>query len=196
MQLNFLQHIARGLPIGARAAVFVPDNILFGSGAEATVRRTLLDEYDVHTLLRLPTGVFARGGVKTNVVFFDAVRRGGDGSPATSRVWVYDFRTGQHFAARQRPLRRLDLEDFELCFAGRQPRSTRTATDRFRAVTYEQLAAREFNLDILWRDEADPSAEANPREITLEIVDELTAALEEFKALAEELPDDPQRDAQ
>ena len=71
MQLNFLQHIARGLPIRGRAAVFVPDNILFGSGAEAAVRRRLLQEFDVHTLLRLPTGVFTRTGVKANVLFFE-----------------------------------------------------------------------------------------------------------------------------
>ena len=153
MQLNFLQHIARSMPIGARAAVFVPDNILFVEGAEATVRRRLLKEYDVHTLLRLPTGVFARGGVKTNVIFFDAVRTRGDGSPATSQVWVYDFRSGLHFAARQRPLRRSDLEDFERCYGCGEPRANRTAPDRFRPVSYEQLADRQFNLDILWRDE-------------------------------------------
>ena len=80
MQLNFLQHIARGLPIGGRAAVFVPDNILFGSGADLTVRRWLLQEYDVHTLLRLPTGVFASRRRKANVIFFDAVRQRGDGT--------------------------------------------------------------------------------------------------------------------
>jgi type I restriction enzyme M protein len=191
MQLNFLQHIARGLPIGARAAVFVPDNILFGEGAEAIVRRTLLDEYDVHTLLRLPTGVFARGSVQTNVIFFDAVRRRGDGSPATSQLWVYDFRTGQRFAARQRPLRRSDLEDFERCYAHGEPRAGRSATERFRAVSYEGLVDRQFNLNIFWRDEADPGAGANPKEIALEIVDELTAALDDFKMLAEDLPDGP-----
>ena len=189
MQLNFLQHIARSLPIGARAAVFVPDNILFVEGAEATVRRRLLQEYDVHTLLRLPTGVFARGGVKTNVIFFDAVRPRGDGSPATSQVWIYDFRSGLHFAARQRPLRRSDLEDFERCYGYGEPRANRAATDRFRPVSYEQLANGQFNLDILWRDEIDPGVGASPKEIALEIVDELTVALDEFKTLAAELPD-------
>jgi type I restriction enzyme M protein len=189
MQLNFLQHIARSLPIGARAAVFVPDNILFAAGAEATVRRTLLEEYDVHTLLRLPTGVFARGGVKTNVIFFDAVRLRGDGSPVTSQVWIYDFRSGLHFAARQRPLRRSDLEDFERCYGCGQPRENRTPTNRFRPVSYKQLAERQFNLDILWRDETDPGEGVNPKDIALEIIDELTVALDEFKTLAAELPD-------
>jgi type I restriction enzyme M protein len=189
MQLNFLQHIARSLRIGARAAVFVPDNILFGAGAEATVRRTLLEEYDVHTLLRLPTGVFAHGGVKTNVIFFDAVRGRGDGSPVTSQVWIYDFRSGLHFAARQRPLRRSDLEDFERCYGCGKPRENRTTTDRFRPVSYEQLAERQFNLDILWRNEIDPGEGESPKDIALEIIDELTVALDEFKTLAEELPD-------
>ena len=109
MQLNFLQHIARALPIGGRAAVFVPDNILTGGGAERTVRRHLLEEYDVHTLLRLPTGVFARSGVKTNVIFFDAVRPRGDGTPVTDQLWIYDFRSGLHFAATQNPLVRATL---------------------------------------------------------------------------------------
>ncbi len=193
MQLNFLQHIARSLPIGARAAVFVPDNILFASGAEATVRRRLLEEYDVHTLLRLPTGVFARGSVKTNVIFFEAVRPRGDASPATSRVWIYDFRSGLHFAARQRPLRRSDLDDFERCYGCGEPRTNRAATDRFRPVSYEQLADSQFNLDILWRAEIDSGEGVSPKEIALEIVDELTAALDEFKTLAAELPDTPDK---
>jgi type I restriction enzyme M protein len=191
MQLNFLQHISRSLPIGARAGVFVPDNILFASGAEATVRRSLLQEYDVHTLLRLPTGVFARGGVKTNVIFFDAVRPRGDGSPATSQVWIYDFRSGLHFAARQRPLRRSDLDDFTECYGYGQPKANRTVSDRFKPVSYESLAHSEFNLDILWREEIDPGKEDSPKEIAFEIVDELTVALNEFKALAAELPDAP-----
>jgi type I restriction enzyme M protein len=194
MQLNFLQHIARSLPIDGRAAVFVPDNILFAEGADATVRRNLLQQYDVHTVLRLPTGVFARGGVKTNVIFFDAVRPRGDGSPATNQVWVYDFRSGMHFAARQRPLHRSDLDDFERCYGYGEPRASRAATDRFRPVSYQYLAETQFKLDILWRDEIDPEEGASPREIAFEIVDELTAALNEFRTLASELPDAPIRD--
>ena len=104
MQLNFLQHIARALPIGGRAAVFVPDNILFGEGPERTVRLRLLQEYDVHTLLRLPTGVFARGSVKANVIFFDAVRPPADGSPATDQIWIYDFRSGPPLRSHAEPV--------------------------------------------------------------------------------------------
>lgn len=188
MQLNFLQHIARSLPIGARAAVFVPDNILFAGGADATVRGRLLQEYDVHTLLRLPTGA-VRGGVQSNVIFFDAIRPRGDASHVTDVVWIYDFRSGLSFSARQRPLRRSDLDDFERCYGVGEPRENRTATDRFRPVSYEQLAANQFNLNILWSNETDPGEGTSPKEIALEIVDELTAALDDFKTVAAELPD-------
>jgi type I restriction enzyme M protein len=193
MQLNFLQHIARALPIGGRAAVFVPDNILFGGGPERTVRLRLLQEYDVHTLLRLPTGVFARGDVKVNVIFFDAARPRADGAPATDQVWIYDFRSGLHFAATQNPLLRVDLEDFVECFDHGRPRTERRATDRFKAVSYEQLAGRNFNVDILWLDDKISVEMQNPKEIAQKIVDELSVALEEFTALTEELPDDPHR---
>jgi type I restriction enzyme M protein len=190
MQLNFLQHIARGLPVGGRAAVFVPDNILFGSGANLIVRRWLLQEYDVHTLLRLPTGVFASGGVKTNVIFFDAVRQQGDGSAATSQVWIYDFRSGLHFAARERPLARRDLHDFVACYGHGAAATARTTTDKFKPVNYQQLEERQFNLDILWPDEDGREMMGSPKSIALEIVGELEAALGELKTLAADLPDD------
>jgi len=190
MQLNFLQHIARGLPVSGRAAVFVPDNILFGSGANLTVRRWLLQEYDVHTLLRLPTGVFASGGVRTNVIFFDAVRPRGDGAAATSRVWIYDFRSGLHFAARERPLGRKDLDDFVACYGHRAAGMTRVSTEKFRPVSYQQLDERRFNVDILWPNANGPGEARSPKSIALEIADELHAALAEFKTLAAELPED------
>lgn len=188
MQLNFLQHIARALPPGGRAAVFVPDNILAGGEAERTVRKRLLQEYNVHTLLRLPTGVFARGGVKVNVIFFDAVRPNADGAPATENVWIYDFRSGFHFAATQSPLLRVDLDDFVECYARGRPRTERGATDRFKAVSYGQLAGRDFNVDIIWPADRVSVEMQSPKEIAQEIVDDLSAALEEFAALAEELP--------
>ena len=193
MQLNFLQHIARALPIGGRAAVFVPDNILFGEGPERTVRLRLLQEYNVHTLLRLPLGVFARGSVKVNVIFFDAVRPPADGSPATDQVWIYDFRSDLHFAATQNPLLRVDLDDFVECYGPRRPRTERNANDRFKAVSYHQLADRDFNVDILWSSERVFLDMRGPKGIALDIVDELSVALDEFTALAEELPDSPHR---
>ena len=191
MQLNFLQHIARTLPIGGRAAVFVPDSILFGTGADRTVRLRLLQEYDVHTLLRLPTGVFAHGNVKVNVVFFDAVRPRADGAAVTRQVWIYDFRSGRHFAATQNPLLRADLDDFVESYGHGRPRTQRIVTGRFRPVSYEQLAAQDFNLDILWPGERASAGTRSPKEIAQEIVDELSAAVDEFAVLAEELPDDP-----
>jgi len=193
MQLNFLQHIARALPIGGRAAVFVPDNILFGEGPERTVRLHLFQEYDVHTLLRLPTGVFARGSVKVNVIFFDAVRPRADGAPATDQLWIYDFRSGLHFAAMQNPLLRVDLDDFVECYGAGRLRTERSATDRFKPFSYDQLAGKDFNVDILWPDDRISVELQSPKEIAQEIVDELSAALEEFTALSEELPDDLHR---
>ena len=99
-QLNFVQHVKTLLAINGRAAVVVPDNVLFESGAGETVRRKLLDECDVHTLLRLPTGVFYAQGVKANVLFFD--RKPASETPWTRELWVYDLRTNQHFTLKQR----------------------------------------------------------------------------------------------
>jgi type I restriction enzyme M protein len=102
-QLNFVQHIASMLGITGRAAVVVPDNVLFEGGAGETVRKRLLKQFDVHTLLRLPTGIFYAGGVKANVLFFDK-RPARPDAPWTTKLWVYDFRTGQHFNLKQNGL--------------------------------------------------------------------------------------------
>ncbi len=104
-QLNFVQHIATILDINGRAAVVLPDNVLFEGGAGETIRRRLLREFDVHTLLRLPTGIFYAQGVKANVLFFDK-KQAMPGRPWTERLWVYDLRTNQHFTLKQNPLRR------------------------------------------------------------------------------------------
>ena len=135
-------HCARPPDRRAGGGIRPRQHPLRGQDADRTVRLRLLQEYDVHTLLRLPTGVFARGGVKVNVVFFDAVRPRADGAPATDQVWIYDFRSGLHFAATQNPLLRADLDDFVECYGPGRPRAERSATDRFRPVSYEQLAAR------------------------------------------------------
>jgi len=103
-QLNFVQHISTILDINGRAAVVLPDNVLFEGGAGETIRRRLLNDFDVHTLLRLPTGIFYAQGVKANVLFFD--KRPASERPWTERLWVYDFRTNQHFTLKQNPLRR------------------------------------------------------------------------------------------
>ena len=106
-----VQHIASLLAIDGRAAVVVPDNVLFEGVRARRSRRRLLNEYDVHTLLRLPTGIFYAGGVKANVLFFDR-KRARPNRPWTDRLWVYDFRTGEHFTLKQRPLRDEHLQSF------------------------------------------------------------------------------------
>jgi type I restriction enzyme M protein len=107
-QLNFVQHVRTLLKINGRAAVVVPDNVLFEGGAGETVRRKLLAECDVHTLLRLPTGVFYAQGVKANVLFFD--KKPGAETAWTKQVWIYDLRTNKHFTLKTNPLGRADLE--------------------------------------------------------------------------------------
>lgn len=189
-QLNFVQHIASMLGIPGRAAIVVPDNVLFEGGAGETVRRRLLKQFDVHTLLRLPSGIFYAGGVKANVLFFDKKPAQPD-MPWTSTMWVYDFRTGQHFTLKQNRLTRQHLDDFINCYRPNEPRSSRIEGERFKQFSYDELLARDkVNLDITWL--KDPSLEdadglLPPDVIAREIVEDLTAALAEFSAIAEAL---------
>ncbi|MEV0644726.1 N-6 DNA methylase [Phytomonospora sp. NPDC050363] len=189
-QLNFVQHIASMLAIPGRAAVVVPDNVLFDGGGGETVRRRLLNQFDVHTLLRLPTGIFYAGGVKANVLFFDK-KTARPGQPWTDTLWVYDFRVGQHFTLKQNPLRREHLDDFVDCYLPGEPRSNRVETERFRPFTYAELLERDkVNLDITWlKDPAldDADSQLPPEVIAREIVEDLEAALSEFAAIAEAL---------
>jgi type I restriction enzyme M protein len=186
-QLNFVQHIKTILDINGRAAVVLPDYVLFEGGAGETIRRRLLTEFDVHTLLRLPTGIFYAGGVKANVLFFDKKPARPD-TPWTSKLWVYDFRTNQHFTLKQSQLRREHLGDFVDCFRPGKPRDERVETERFHAFTYDELLARDkANLDITWlRDESLEDLDNLPDSaiIAREIVEDLTAALFEFEAVA------------
>jgi type I restriction enzyme M protein len=154
-QLNFVQHIRSMLKINGRAAVVVPDNVLFEGGAGKTVRRRLLEDCDLHTLLRLPTGVFYAQGVKANVIFFE--RRAASSEPATSELWVYDFRTNQHFTLKTKQMKREDLEPFVQAYRPGQPLSAREESVNFKRWTYEELAERDgFNLDI-WAEVKDES---------------------------------------
>ncbi|WP_199431192.1 class I SAM-dependent DNA methyltransferase [Qaidamihabitans albus] len=188
-QLNFVQHIAKLLMIEGRAAVVVPDNVLFEGGAGETLRRRLLAECDVHTLLRLPTGIFYAGGVKANVLFFDA-KRARPEKPWTNKLWVYDFRTGEHFTLRQNKLQAQHLAEFVRCY-NPDDRHNRTETERFKSFTYDELVSRDkANLDITWiRDsELDNGDNLQPPDvIAQEIVDDLQTALTEFAAVAEAL---------
>jgi type I restriction enzyme M protein len=185
-QLNYVQHVHSILDTYGTAAVVVPDNVLFEGGAGETIRRRLLKECDVHTLLRLPTGIFYRPGVKANVLFFD--RKPGSETPWTKTLWIYDLRTNQHFTLKQRPMRPEHLADFIACFNA-DDRLKRTETESFRPFTYEELIARDkVSLDIIWLQDENLEDSENmpaPEVIAAEIVDELEAALIEFRAVAE-----------
>ncbi len=188
-QLNFLQHIMSILKVGGGAAVVMPDNVLFEGGAGETLRRRLLHEFDFHTLLRLPTGIFYSQGVKANVLFFDRAEPGS--GVATADLWVYDLRTNQRFTLRERPLRRADLDDFVAAYRTKTTLHERAESERFKRFTYEDLAKRDkLNLDIFWLKDAsatDPDSLPPPAEIAVEIVDSLELALEKFRSVATKL---------
>ena len=187
-QLNFVQHVKTLLQINGRAAVVVPDNVLFEGGAGETVRRTLLQECDVHTLLRLPTGVFYAQGVKANVLFFD--RKPASETPWTRELWAYDLRTNMHFTLKQNPLRAEHLVDFVSSYSA-ENRHARTESERFHRFAYDELVARDkASLDITWlRDESleDTDNLPPPDVIAQEIVEDLEAALAEFSRVASTL---------
>jgi type I restriction enzyme M protein len=187
-QLNFIQHIKTILEINGRAAVVLPDNVLFEGGKGEVLRKRLLKEFDVHTLVRLPTGIFYAGGVKANVLFFDK-KPAGD-KPWTTKLWVYDFRMNQHFTMKQSPLRREHLDDFVDAYMPGN-RGKRKESERFKAFTYEEILARDkANLDIIWlkddslEDAADLPA---PEILAREIMEELQVAIGEFTAIVASL---------
>ncbi len=188
-QLNFVQHIFTILKQHGRAAMVVPDNVLFEGGAGETVRRELLKQADVHTLLRLPTGIFYAQGVKANVLFFDR-KPAADKAAWTEKLWIYDLRTNLHFTLKENPLKRSDLDDFVRCYNPKN-RNDRTESERFKSFTYEDLIKRDkVNLDIFWLKDDSLEESANlpaPEVIAQEIADDLQAALEQFAAIAEDL---------
>jgi type I restriction enzyme M protein len=194
-QLNFVQHVKSLLEIHGRAAVVVPDNVLFEGGAGEVVRRKLLHECDVHTLLRLPTGIFYAQGVKANVIFFD--RKPGAKEPWTKKVWVYDLRTNKHFTLKTRRLARADLDEFVACYkpGERQKRratwSEKSPKGRWRAYTYEEIVARDkVSLDLFWlRDESleDSANLPDPNVLAQEIADDLRSALGQIEDILGDL---------
>jgi type I restriction enzyme M protein len=187
-QLNFLQHVFTILKQHGRAAIVVPDNVLFEGGAGETVRRELLKQADVHTLLRLPTGIFYAQGVKANVLFFD--RKPASETPWTTKLWIYDLRTNKHFTLKENPLKRSDLDDFVTCYHP-QNRHERVESERFKSFNYEDLLKRDkLNLDIFWlKDESLEDSEnlLPPEIIAQEIVEDLQAALEQFSLVESDL---------
>lgn len=190
-QLNFVQHIRTLLKTSGKAAVVLPDNVLFEGGAGEKVRKKLLEKTDLHTILRLPTGVFYKQGVKANVLFFDNKPAAKD--PWTKEVWYYDFRTNIYFTLKKNPLRKEDLEDFINCYSShrsqRQPTwSEDNPEGRWRKFTYDQLIARDkTSLDIFWLKDnslTDLDNLPDPDVLAMEIVENLAAGLENFKATA------------
>lgn len=194
-QLNFVQHIKSLLKIHGKAAVVLPDNVLFEGGAGETIRKNLLKQFDLHTLLRLPTGIFYAQGVKANVLFFDA--KPAQEAPWTKEMWVYDLRTNMHFTQKTNPLKRADLNEFVLCFnpENRHKRketwSESNPEGRWRRFGYDELIKRDkTNLDIFWlKDKSLEDSEnlPEPHILAQEIVDDIQAALEQFASIASAL---------
>jgi type I restriction enzyme M protein len=183
-QLNFLQHIMTILNDYGRAGVVLPDNVLFEAGkAGEGIRKRLLEQFNFHTLLRLPTGIWYSPGVKANVLFFS--KRPASKEAQTKDLWIYDFRTNVHFTLKTNPLKSADLDDFVQCFRERQE------TDRFRRFSYDDLIKRDkLNLDLFWlKDDSlqDLDHLPAPEVIAAEIVENLQTALEQFTMVAEAL---------
>jgi type I restriction enzyme M protein len=185
-QLNFVQHVYSMLKETGRAAVVVPDNVLFEGGAGEKIRRALLQSCDVHTLLRLPTGIWYSPGVKANVIFFDKRREAT--SPATKEVWIYDLRSSATFSLRQNPIKLEDLADFVRCYSA-EDRNRRKESARFRRFAYSAIVARDrASLDIHWgSDVAGAVEKMTPQALMAEIVDDLKEAMREFVAAEREI---------
>ena len=192
-QLNFLQHIRSLLKITGEAAVVLPDNVLFEGGAGETVRKELMKTTDLHTILRLPTGIFYAHGVKANVLFFDNKPASRD--PWSKEVWIYDYRTNVHHTLKKRTMKQEDLQDFVKCYnpANRHDRkgtwSEVTPEGRWRKFTYEEIFARDkTNLDIFWLKDkslADLDNLPDPDILANEIIENIEAGLLSFKEIME-----------
>lgn len=194
-QLNFLQHINTILKATGKAAVVVPDNVLFEAGAGEVIRKKLLDTCDLHTILRLPTGIFYKPGVKANVLFYD--KRPASPERQTKEVWIYDFRTNIHFTLKQHPMADSDLEDFIRCYhpENRHERqetwSKENPDGRWRRFPIDEIVSRDkTSLDIFWikdKSLADLDNLPAPDELAADIIENLQSALESFMELQAQL---------
>lgn len=190
-QLNFVQHINTILKATGKAAVVVPDNVLFEGGAGEIVRKKLLETTDLHTILRLPTGIFYKPGVKANVIFFD--KRPASPERQTKEVWIYDFRTNMHFTLKQHPMTDADLLDFIVCYNpfNRHERqetwSAQNPDGRWRKFSVDEILQRDkTSLDIFWikdKSLADLDSLPAPDELAVDIIENLQSALESFQEL-------------
>ncbi|WP_309486955.1 N-6 DNA methylase [Bradyrhizobium sp. PRIMUS42] len=191
-QLAFLQHIYLGLKAGGRAAVVVPDNVLFEEGVGRKVRADLMEKCDLHTILRLPTGIFYAAGVNTNVLMF--ARAPHDG---TKRTWIYDLRTNIPRFKKTRPIQAADFLPFETAYGndpnGKSKRRDEGLDGRFRCFTRDEIARRNDNLDISWLRNAENVDEdkAEPEEIAAVIATHLKAALAELESLTADIQSNP-----
>jgi type I restriction enzyme M protein len=192
-QLAFLQHIYRGLKAGGRAAVVLPDNVLFEENAGAEIRRDLMEKCDLHTILRLPTGIFYAQGVKTNVLFFT---RGKTDKGTTKETWVYDLRANMPSFGKRTPLTREHFAEFEKAYGkdplGHSKRKDTGEIGRFRRFARMEISQRGDNLDLAWlKDETGGGGElGEPEEIATEIVSLLRVALNEVESLQQLVADD------
>jgi len=194
-QLNFVQHMFSLLKINGRAAVVLPDNVLFEGGAGEKIRRSLLEKCNVHTLLRLPTGIFYANGVKANVLFFD--KKEGRPEPWTEKLWVYDMRTNKHFTQKQSPITRQDFDEFVACYHSSAPHKRKATWSegnpdgRWRSYDYAEIQKRDkLSLDLFWiKDQSltDTDSLPAPDIIAAEIVDELETVLEQFARISSRL---------
>jgi len=195
-QLAFLQHIISMLDENGRAAVVLPDNVLFEGGAGETIRKRILDELNLHTILRLPTGIFYAQGVKANVLFFEKEKA--EKQPKTKEVWYYDYRTNIRHTPKKNPLKFDHLEDFVECYQpGNQKKRKETYHEkenpegRWRKFSYENLISRDkTNLDITWlKDENLIDLENLPEPDTLidEIIENIQSSLNSFITIKEML---------
>lgn len=190
-QLAFVEHIVRALKPGGRAAMVVPDNVLFEDNTGRRLRTWLMDLCNLHTILRLPTGIFYAQGVKTNVLSF---KRGKTDKANTKAVWVYDMRANMPAFGKTRPLTVEDFAEFEKNYGndpnGGGKRKDQGGAGRWRCFTREEIRARNDNLDISWLRDTEAEAEGQltePEDIAAAIIGHLKAALEEVEALSEEL---------
>ncbi|SCW97664.1 N-6 DNA methylase [Pseudomonas sp. NFACC05-1] len=190
-QLAFLQHIYLGLKEGGRSAVVLPDNILFEGGVGRAVRKNLMEVCNLHTILRLPTGIFYAAGVKTNVLFFSKTKEAERG---TKDVWIYDMRASMPRFGKTSPLEQKHFEDFIINFGddpyGKSSRKDQGINGCFRRFTREEIAKRNDNLDISWLSDDKVGAEEGLTEledISAAILGHLRSALSEIEAVEEEL---------
>lgn len=193
-QLPFVEHCIRALKLGGRAAVVVPDNVLFDDGRGKLLRQRLMSWCDLHTILRLPTGIFYAQGVKTNVLFLTRADEEAPAKDATKVVWIYDMRSGAPAYGKTNPLKREDFDGFIQAFGkdalGRAKRKDEGVTGRFRRFTREEIAARNDNLDVTWLKDTSGDPEdglETPEDIAAAIELHLSSALVEVRALVEEL---------